>query len=98
MVSMSYMTDQPPPPAPWKRVLDQEVIPLGINFAGRLEVALTRASERARRKPATALLAAMACGYLVRSAQRRLQSGAPAAASSIRAWTVRSGANPSRWA
>ncbi len=72
MVTVAYMTKRPAAPSTLKRLFDQQVIPAGINAAGRVEVALARASERARRKPFTAVLAAMACGYLIRGLQRRL--------------------------
>ncbi len=71
MVTIAYMTKRPSPPSTLKRVFDQDVFAVAINLAGGVEGALMRASERARRKPVTALLAALACGYLVRGMQRR---------------------------
>ncbi len=72
MVTAAYMTERPPPPSALKRVWDQDVIPAGINLAGAVEGALWRASERARSKPWEAMLAALACGYLLRGVLRRL--------------------------
>ncbi len=66
------MTESQPAPGRLKRTVDQAVIPAAVNLAGRVEGALMRASERTRRRPATAMLAALACGYLVRETLRRL--------------------------
>lgn len=72
MVTAAYMTEHRAPPSTLKRVWDQDVIPLGINMAGAVEAALWRASERTRRQPLEAMMAAVACGYLLRGVLRRL--------------------------
>ena len=51
LIDRDYLLEMPPgPPAP-KRFFDQQIVPIAVNFAGAVEVALVRAADRSGVRP-----------------------------------------------
>lgn len=55
IIGRDYLLKKPAAPSAPKLFLDQEVVPLVVNFAGGLEVALARASARTGVRSSTIL-------------------------------------------
>jgi len=55
MIGRDYMLEKPAGPSAPKLFLDTQVVPLAVNIAGGLEVALDRASMRTGIRPAIIL-------------------------------------------
>ncbi len=72
MVSKSYMLAKKSPPSELRLVLDQQVIPAAINVAGAVEGLLERVAVRTRKRPATAVGAALTTAMLFSMLTRRL--------------------------
>ncbi len=70
-VGRDYLLNKPSPPSASKLFLDQQIVPLVVNAAGALEVALDRASVRTGIRPAAIVagslgLLSLAAVYLLR--------------------------------
>ena len=65
MVSASYMVSKPAPPSALMRFIDQQAIPVAIDAAGSMEMALEHAAVAARKSPLAALAMAVGFGWLI---------------------------------
>ena len=59
IIGRDYLLRKPPGPSAPKLFLDTQVVPLAVNVAGALEVALDRASARTGVRPAVILAGAV---------------------------------------
>jgi hypothetical protein len=71
-VGRDYMLEKPPGPSLPKWFIDTRIIPIGVNIAGSLEVALDRAAARTGLRPSVILVGAvgLACVGLAGAMRR----------------------------
>ena len=65
MIDRDYLLKKGAGPSAPKLFLDQKVIPMAIDAAGAVEGVLERVAVRVRRRPVSALAAALGTGTLV---------------------------------
>lgn len=59
MVGREYLLEKPPRPSVPKQFLDNQIIPLGVNIAGSIEVAVDRAADRLGVRPSVIVVGAL---------------------------------------
>ena len=64
MINKAYLLEKPAGPPPWKRVLDQEVMPYVINTAAVMETAAELVAVRVRQRPFLGIAVALGLGAM----------------------------------